>query len=163
LEEMISFGTSGAKARNFGRDLIAALEALRHPKTLRGPFDFAQGRLLKRCASTVVLAVVVLNSQARSRATDRSVRPTREGSSCARMDSRGRLSPRASGAKAPFFFSSRFGTTEVVPFPVVRDCGVALPTIKANSRFLTGEGVFRWPTRLREHGRSDFFCPYGAG
>ena len=31
---MISFGTSGAKARNFGRGLIAALEALRHPKAL---------------------------------------------------------------------------------------------------------------------------------
>ena len=34
LEEMISFGTPGAKARNFRRGLIAALEALRHPKAV---------------------------------------------------------------------------------------------------------------------------------
>jgi len=41
-----------------GVGLFAALEALRHPKALRGPFDFAQGRPLKRRSSTVVLAAV---------------------------------------------------------------------------------------------------------
>jgi len=52
-----------------------------HLRALRGPFDFAQGRLLKRRSSTVLqrAARAPGKSRSRSKAADRSVRSTRAG------------------------------------------------------------------------------------